>query len=127
MRAKLKELYNEFQEREQHVMDMNKQVELQNKLTETQLKKMELEFLTEKDLWAKEKSFIAGKCERTEQTNKFLEQNVKSLQDHLEAYQKQFNEFENTITKSNTVCIDKEFRTTLIFKYVCYILLKTFF
>lgn len=103
MRSKLKELYDQFQEREQHMLDMNKQIDLQNQLSHTQLKKLELEFATEREIWAKEKSVLLSRCERTEKTNLFLEDNVKSLQSHLEAYQKQFNEFENTIKQSNTV------------------------
>lgn len=103
MRVKLKELYDQFQEREQHMLDMNKQIDLQHQLSHTQLKKLELEFATEREIWAKEKSVLLSRCERTEKTNLFLEENVKSLQSHLEAYQKQFTEFENTIKQSNTV------------------------
>lgn len=105
MRRKLQDLFVQFQQREQHVMDVNRQIELQTKLTETQFKKLELEFATEKDLWVKEKTLLVSKYERAEQTNKILETTVKSLQDHLDGYQKQFSEFENTISQSNKVCV----------------------
>lgn len=105
MRTRLKELYNQFQEREQHVLDMNKQIDLQNQLSQTQLKKLELEFATEKEIWAKEKSILVSRCERLEKTNAFLEENVKSLHQHLDDYQNQFKEFETTIRQSNSVSL----------------------
>lgn len=105
MRSKLKELYDQFQERDQHVMDMNRQIVLQSKLTETQIKKIELEFATEKELWAKERSVLISKCDRLERSCKFHEENNVTLQKHLESYQKQFAEFEDTIKHSNQVCI----------------------
>lgn len=103
MREKLKEIFTQFQQREEHVSDVNKQMDLQKRLTETQVKKMELEFEAEKEFWKKEKSILMDKFERSEQTNQFLQENVKTLQSHLEAYQKQFTEFENTIKQSNSV------------------------
>lgn len=118
MRAKLKELYNQFQEREQHMLDMNKQIDLQNQLSQTQFKKLELEFATEREIWAKEKAVLLSRCERTEKTNSFLEENVKSLQDHLDAYQNQFTEFENTIKQSNTVCIFMTIFNSVVISYL---------
>lgn len=105
MRGRLKELYDQFEEREEHVLNMNKQIELQAKLSDTQFKKLEMEFATEKELWIKEKLMLIARYEQTEKTNEFLEDNVKSLQEHLVSYKDQFREFENTIKQSTSVSI----------------------
>ncbi|KAG5889184.1 hypothetical protein JTB14_019201 [Gonioctena quinquepunctata] len=103
MTSKLTELYDQFQEREAHLANMNRQMELQKKLSETQLKKLEVEFETEREIWQKERAMLLANLERSDGTNKVLQDNVKSLQEHLDTYQKQYSDFESTMKRSNKV------------------------
>nr|XP_023026488.1 alpha-taxilin [Leptinotarsa decemlineata] len=101
--SKLTELYDQFQERETHLSNMNRQMELQKKLSDTQLKKLDVEFETEREIWQKERTILLSNLEKSEETNKLLQENVNTLQFHIDVYQKQYSEFEITMKKSNKV------------------------
>ncbi|XP_050519311.1 alpha-taxilin-like isoform X2 [Diabrotica virgifera virgifera] len=103
MTSKLAELYEQFQERELHMSNMNRQMDLQKKLSDTQLKKLECEFEAEREIWKKDRAMMIINLERSDETNKVLQENVNSLQDHLNSYQKQYSDFETTMKRSNKV------------------------
>ncbi|CAH1153501.1 unnamed protein product [Phaedon cochleariae] len=103
MTNKLSELYDQFQERENRLTNMGRQMDLQKKLSDTQLKKVEVEFETEREIWQKERAMLVANLQRSDETNKVLQENVKSLQEHLDSYQKQYSDFEFTMKRSNQV------------------------
>ncbi|CAG9855034.1 unnamed protein product [Phyllotreta striolata] len=103
MTTKLTELYNQFQEREAQMGNMNKQMELQKKLSENLLKKVEFEFEAQREIWKKERTLLVANFQKSDETNKVLQEKVKSMQQQLESYQKQYTVFETTMKRSNKV------------------------
>ncbi|KAJ8950374.1 hypothetical protein NQ314_007913 [Rhamnusium bicolor] len=103
MTTKLTELYDQFQEREGHLTNMNRQMDLQKQLSETQFEKLQVEFDNERKIWDQERQVLTDNLERSEQTNSVLEANLKSLQDHLDVYKGQYTDFESTMAKSSKV------------------------
>ncbi|CAH1985359.1 unnamed protein product [Acanthoscelides obtectus] len=103
MTSKLTELYTQFQEREAHLTNMNNQMELQRKLSEAQLKKQEVGFEAERHLWQNEKLVLLDQLQKSEETNKVLQENIKTLQESLNTYHKQYSDFETTMKRSSEV------------------------
>nr|CAI5859563.1 unnamed protein product [Callosobruchus analis] len=83
MTSKLTELYTQFKEREAYLTNMNNQMELQSKLSEAQLKRQEVGFEAERHLWNNEKTILIDQLKKSEETNRVLQENIKTLQEHL--------------------------------------------
>lgn len=103
MTAKLTDLYHKFQERETHLSNVNNKMDLQRELSETQMQQLKIEFEVERQVWARERSYLLDNFQKSEEANKVLQENVKTLQDNLNTYQKQYNDFKSTMERSNKV------------------------
>lgn len=103
MTSSLSDLYSVFQERETHLANITKQLELQMELTKTQQKKLEVEFEAERTVWAKERATLQSNYERSEQANTLLQENINILQSQVEYYKKQYTEMAETLRTYNNM------------------------
>lgn len=103
MTLKLTELYNKFQERESHLADVNRQLDAQKELFESKIKKMELEYQTDRKAWEEESKALLSNLLKSNETNRLLEENIKSMQVNLDVYKNQYSDFEQTMSRSNEV------------------------
>ncbi|KAJ8918655.1 hypothetical protein NQ315_014974 [Exocentrus adspersus] len=103
MTLKLTELYNKFQERENHLADVNRQLETQKELFESKIKKLELEHKADRKAWEEESKALLANLLKSNETNRLLEENIKSMQANLDVYKNQYSDFEQTMSRSNEV------------------------
>ncbi|XP_018565023.1 alpha-taxilin [Anoplophora glabripennis] len=103
MTLKLTELYNKFQERESHLADVNRQLDAQKELFEFKIKKMELEYKADRKAWEEESKALLSNLLKSNETNRLLEENIKSMQANLDVYKNQYSDFEQTMSRSNEV------------------------
>ncbi|XP_015835241.1 alpha-taxilin isoform X2 [Tribolium castaneum] len=85
MTARLADLFKQFKKREEDITRMSQQLELERQFAQATITKMELEMRAQNELNAKE------------------QETVKGLQDHIEVYKNQYQDFESTMTKSANV------------------------
>ncbi|RZC42452.1 alpha-taxilin, partial [Asbolus verrucosus] len=103
MTAKLAELYNQFQRREEDISKMSHQLELERQFSQATLAKMELEIKAEKEMHLKEQAIMKSNLEKSEANCCVLLETVKGLQDHIDVYKNQYEDFESTMSKSAKV------------------------
>lgn len=103
MTAKLADLYGQFQKREEDVAKMSHQIELERQFSQATLAKMELEIMAEKEMHAKEQALMKSNLEKSEANCRVLLDTVKNLQEHIDIYKTQYEDFETTMSKSNKV------------------------
>ncbi|KAJ8980697.1 hypothetical protein NQ317_010600 [Molorchus minor] len=101
MSGTLSQLQRQFQEREESLSNMNRQLDLQRQISETKIRKMELQYQSEHQLWEQEREMLLKNIERSDLTNSSLQENVNSLQEHLDVYKSQYADFEDTMQRSN--------------------------
>lgn len=103
MSNKLATLCEQFEKREQQIARMTKQMELEHQLYEATLKKIQLEFKTEREIWNKEKETLLEQLRSSEEARVQMQTKVTTLEEHLQLYTGKYEEFETTISKSNKV------------------------
>ncbi|KAL1493189.1 hypothetical protein ABEB36_011292 [Hypothenemus hampei] len=100
---KLSKLYDQYQQRESHLETMSKQLDLQNKLAETQAKKVEIEQEAERQTFLAQKKALEMRLEQYDREVALLQEKNKGLEAQVEIYKSQYTDFETTMSKSNRV------------------------
>lgn len=100
---RISQLYAHFDQRDEQVARLNKQMEIEKKLADSQLLKAHYEFAAAEQIWAKEKKNYEDSLRTCEETIQNLKMNNEVLQANLHVYTEKYKEFENTIEKSNNV------------------------
>jgi chromosome segregation ATPase len=118
MTAKLADLYNQFQKREEDISKMSHQLELERQFSQATLAKMELEIKAEKEMHAKEQALMKSNLEKSEANCCVLLETVKGLQDHIDVYKNQYEDFETTMSKSAKVFDNFKFEIANMTKQV---------
>ncbi|XP_063928146.1 alpha-taxilin isoform X2 [Zophobas morio] len=118
MTAKLADLYAQFQKREEDISKMSQQLELERQFSQATLTKMELEIKAEKELHLQEQTLMKGNLEKSEANCAVLLSTVKGLQDHIDVYKHQYEDFESTMSKSTKVFDNFKFEIANMTKQV---------
>lgn len=103
MAQKFHKLCDQFKQREEEVIRLTKQMELEKQLAEATVKRSECQLNAEREIWNKEKEFHKTQMEANEMERVKLEESLKSLKDQLAIYSTKYEDFESTISKSNKV------------------------
>lgn len=103
MSNKLANLCEQFEKREQQIVRMTKQMELEHQLYEATLNKVQLEFKAEREMCNKEKESLLEQLKSSEEARVQMQAKVTTLEEHLQLYTGKYEEFESTISKSNQV------------------------
>ncbi|XP_066247207.1 beta-taxilin-like [Euwallacea similis] len=103
MTQTLSELYGQYRQRENHLETVSKQLDLQKKLSETQIKKLEIEHEAERQTFMAEKKTLLLQLEQYEKELLLLQEKNRSLEAQVDLYKSQYNDFEATMSKSNKV------------------------
>lgn len=103
MAQKLTELYEQYQQRESHLENVTKQLDLQKKLAETQAKKAEIEHQAEKQTFEAEKNNFEMQLEQYQREVVLLQEKNRSLEAQVDLYKSQYTDFETTMSKSSKV------------------------
>ncbi|XP_044257093.1 alpha-taxilin [Tribolium madens] len=103
MTARLADLFNQFKKREEDIARMSHQLELERKFSQATISKMDLEMKAQKEVHAKEQELMKCNLEKSEANCTVLLETVKGLQDHIDVYKNQYQDFESTMTKSANV------------------------
>lgn len=103
MSNKLATLCEQFEKREQQIIKMTKQMDLEHQLYEATLNKVQLEFKADRDIWSKEKETLLEQLRSSEEGSLLLQAKITTLEEHLQLYTGKYEEFETTISKSNQV------------------------
>lgn len=103
MAQKLTELYEQYQQRESHLENVTKQLDLQKKLAETQAKKAEIEHQAEKQTFEAEKTNFEMQLEQYQREVVLLQEKNRSLEAQVDLYKSQYTDFETTMSKSSKV------------------------
>ncbi|XP_057658648.1 alpha-taxilin isoform X1 [Diorhabda carinulata] len=100
---RLTEVYKQFEERENYTSNLSHQLELQQQLTETRLKKAACEYAEKEEMWHQEKRDLIQRLCLTNEANRSLQENSSKFQEQIVAYQKQYHDFEGAMKRSNKV------------------------
>lgn len=100
---KFQKLCEEFKSREEEVIRLTRQLDLEKQLAEATLKRTECQLNAEREIWNKEKEHYIAQQNLHAEEKKSLETNIKGLEEHLAMYSTKYDEFETTISKSNQV------------------------
>lgn len=103
MAQKLSQLCTQFEQREEQITRLKSQMDLEKQLYEAQLQKCQYELKAEKEVWITEKENLQKNLSASEETIQKLTANIENLEKHLKLYTEKYQEFENTIAKSNNV------------------------
>lgn len=103
MTQKLTELYEQYQQRENHLETVTRQLDLQKKLAETQAKKVEIEHEAERQTVFAQKKALELQLEQYEREIVLLQEKNRSLEAQVDLYKSQYSDFETTMSKSNKV------------------------
>lgn len=103
MAKKIACLCEQFEKREEQIVHMERQMDVERQLAEATVAKAKFELQAEKELWSKEREVLQNNLKKSEESCIQLQSNVKALEDHLQLYTGKYEEFETTISKSNKV------------------------
>ncbi|KAH1023135.1 hypothetical protein HUJ04_012402 [Dendroctonus ponderosae] len=103
MTQKLTELYEQYQQRENHIETVTKQLDLQKKLAETQAKKVEIEHEAERQTFLAQKKAVELQLQQKERELVLLAEKYRSREAEIDLYKSQYNDFESTMSKSSKV------------------------
>lgn len=106
MSMKISELYEQFESRESALKKLNKQMELERQLANAKIAKAQFEFEAEKEIWDKETQQLKLELANTKSDSLVLEKTIKALQEHVNVYKNQFENFEGALTRSNKMFTD---------------------
>lgn len=100
---KISSLCEQFEKREEQIIHMERQMDVERQLAEATVAKAKFELQAEKEMWSKEREALQNNLKKSEETCIQLQSNVKALEEHLQLYTGKYEEFETTISKSNKV------------------------
>lgn len=103
MTQKFTELYEQNQQRENHIETVTKQLDLQKKLAETQAKKAEIEHEAERQTFLAQKKAVELQLQQKERELVLLAEKYRSREAEIDLYKSQYNDFESTMSKSSKV------------------------
>ncbi|KAK9890234.1 hypothetical protein WA026_010347 [Henosepilachna vigintioctopunctata] len=106
MAARIAELYGQFDARENDLQKLNKQMELEKQLAKATIAKHEYELQSEREVWKKEMQILRVELAKSESNCQVLEKTIQKLEEHINVYKNQYDNFEGTLTKSNKMFED---------------------
>lgn len=115
MSVKIAELYKQFETRESDLKKLNKQMELEKQLAKATIAKAEYELKAERELWKKEVQYHQVELAKSKSDCQVLEKTIKKLEEHINVYKEQYDNFEGTLSKSNKMfedCKDEMLKMT---------------
>lgn len=106
MSTKIASLYHQFDERENDIKKLNKQMELEKQLSKATVAKAELELQSEREIWKKEVQILQDSLVQKESICQVLEKTIQKLEENINVYKSQYENFEGTLIKSNKMFDD---------------------
>ncbi|ALC47466.1 CG5886 [Drosophila busckii] len=103
MTKKLKLLAEQYQARENHLEKLNEQVHLESQLNQAKLSKAQVEAAMEREILTKENQIGLEKLLKAQHAIKELTDREVQLKDQLNIYTSKYDEFQQSLQKSNEV------------------------
>lgn len=103
MANRISYMCDQFERREEEVVRLGKQLDLERQLAEAQVQKAQLELHAEREMWASERDQLQLRLQSVEISRQQQQANMDSLQANVKIYTDKYEEFESTLTKSNQV------------------------
>ncbi|XP_017873586.1 PREDICTED: alpha-taxilin [Drosophila arizonae] len=103
MTKKLKLLAEQYQAREKHLEKLNEQVQLESQLHQAKLTKAQVEAAMEKEILTKENQIGLEKLLQAQRSIKDLTEREQQLKEQLNIYTAKYDEFQQSLKKSNEV------------------------
>ncbi|XP_060645179.1 alpha-taxilin [Drosophila nasuta] len=103
MTKKLKLLAEQYQAREKHLEKLNEQVHLESQLHQAKLNKAQVEAAMEKEILTKENQIGLEKLLQAQRAIKDLTEREQQLKDQLNIYTAKYDDFQQSLQKSNEV------------------------
>ncbi|TDG49509.1 hypothetical protein AWZ03_004000 [Drosophila navojoa] len=103
MTKKLKLLAEQYQAREKHLEKLNEQVQLESQLHQAKLSKAQVEAAMEKEILTKENQIGLEKLLQAQRSIKDLTEREQQLKEQLNIYTAKYDEFQQSLKKSNEV------------------------
>ncbi|XP_059619825.1 alpha-taxilin [Phlebotomus argentipes] len=103
MSKRLKYLLEQSETREQQVEKINMSIDLSTQLNEAKLSKIQMEAALEKEGLLKEKHEMLTELKKTRQQLVDVQLKEKLLKEQLDLYTTKYDEFQNSLTKSNSI------------------------
>jgi len=101
--SKMKHLVEQYEQREEHIDKILKHKDLELQLVQAKLDKAEAEKKELAERSTKEREVLLAQTLESVKKNQMLEQNEKHLRAQIELYTEKYDEFQSTLSKSNTV------------------------
>jgi len=101
--SKMKHLVEQYEQREDHIEKILKHKDLEQQLVQAKLDKAEAEKKEMAERSGKEREVLLAQTLESVKKNQMLEQNEKHLRAQIELYTEKYDEFQSTLSKSNTV------------------------
>jgi len=101
--SKMKHLVDQYEQREDHIDKILKHKDLELQLVQAKLDKAEAEKKELTERGTKEREVLLAQTLESVKKNQMLEQNEKHLRAQIELYTEKYDEFQSTLSKSNTV------------------------
>merc|ERR1739838_675220 len=101
--GKMKHLVEQYETREDHIDKILKHKDLELQLVQAKLDKAEAEKKELMERTGKEREVLLSQTLESVKKNQMLEQNEKHLRAQIELYTEKYDEFQSTLSKSNTV------------------------
>lgn len=100
---KLKKLIEQYELREEHIDKVFKQKDLQQQLVDAKLHQAQALLKDSEDRHQKEKDFLLKEAAESQRMYELMKQQEVHLKQQLSLYTEKFEEFQNTLSKSNEV------------------------
>ncbi|TRY66661.1 hypothetical protein DNTS_007996 [Danionella cerebrum] len=100
---KLKKLIEQYELREEHIDKVFKQKDLQQQLVDAKLHQAQALLKDSEDRHQKEKEFLLKEAAESQRMYELMKQQEVHLKQQLSLYTEKFEEFQNTLSKSNEV------------------------
>ncbi|XP_016345608.1 alpha-taxilin-like [Sinocyclocheilus anshuiensis] len=100
---KLKKLIEQYELREEHIDKVFKQKDLQQQLVDAKLHQAQALLKGSEDRHQKEKDFLLKEAAESQRMYELMKQQEVHLKQQLSLYTEKFEEFQNTLSKSNEV------------------------
>ncbi|XP_043073952.1 alpha-taxilin [Puntigrus tetrazona] len=100
---KLKKLIEQYELREEHIDKVFKQKDLQQQLVDAKLHQAQALLKESEDRHQKEKEFLLKEAAESQRMYELMKQQEVHLKQQLSLYTEKFEEFQNTLSKSNEV------------------------
>ncbi|XP_050727406.1 alpha-taxilin-like isoform X2 [Eriocheir sinensis] len=103
MATRLQDLIKQYEARETHVEKMLKQKELQCQLSEAKMAKQQIEMTEDKEKMLLEKKTLLEEVASYQKKTQQMSLNEISLRTQLNSYMEKYEDFQNTLEKSNQI------------------------